>query len=68
MGESNTWSEYIKSVSIGGEMGEFKVHDRVATGKTLVIVKEVSTIKGNLVCYKTIGKELCGESPIGPIQ
>ena len=50
----------MKSVSIGGEMGEFKVHDMVATGKTLAIAKEASTIKGNLVCYRTVGKELCG--------
>lgn len=49
MEESNTWSEDMKSVSIGGEMGGFKVHDMVATGKTLVMAKEVSTIKGNLV-------------------
>lgn len=31
MRESNTWGENMKSVSIGGEIGEFKVHDMVGS-------------------------------------
>lgn len=52
------------NVSVGGEMRGFQVHEMVGTWKRLVIAKEISTIKGNLVCYRTIRKEPCGQNPI----
>lgn len=56
MGEYKWSKTDMKNVSFGEEMREFKVHDVVTTGKTLVIAKNISAINGNLVCYGTIGK------------